>query len=153
MVVVGNILGSPRAEADYAMLSRAFVETAEFQACVETQDFNYVVGRRGAGKSALFARVKEHYERQQDTVTLAAKPAEHETLSIQKLLIEAATNYNEMRAIARVAWKVHILLWTLSRVLTHYKASKAQNYEMLSSLATDTGPYFTKTRSIDVPTS
>ena len=135
MIAVGNILGSPRAEADYAMLSRAFIETAEFRACVETQDFNYVVGRRGAGKSALFARVKEHYERRQDNLTLAAKPAEHDTLSIQKLLIEIATNYNEMRAIARVAWKVHILFWTLSRVLSHYKASKAQSYETLSRLA------------------
>jgi ABC-type ATPase involved in cell division len=60
------------------MLSRAFIETADFRALVETHDFNYVVGRRGAGKSALFARVKEHLERQPQFLTLAAKPSEYE---------------------------------------------------------------------------
>jgi hypothetical protein len=135
MIPVGNILGTPRAEADLAMLSRAFIETTEFRALVETQDFNYVVGRRGAGKSALFSRVKDHFETQHGTLTLAAKPSEYETLNIQRVLIEAATNYNEMRAIARVAWKVHLLLWTLSRALGHYKASKAQSFENISKLA------------------
>ena len=58
---VGNILGAARAEADTVMLAKAFVETADYRALVQTDDFNFVVGRRGAGKSALFAKVKEHF--------------------------------------------------------------------------------------------
>jgi hypothetical protein len=42
-----------------------------------------------------------------------------------------------MRAIARVAWKVHLLLWTLKRALTHYKASKSQSFGALSKLANE----------------
>lgn len=55
---IANILGAGRAEADKSMFARAFVETADYQALVQTDDFNFVVGRRGAGKSALSQKSK-----------------------------------------------------------------------------------------------
>lgn len=42
----GNLLGTPRAEAD-ALLDRAFIETRDYHALVFTADFSFVVGRRG----------------------------------------------------------------------------------------------------------
>ena len=50
--VVGNILGAGRAEADSVMLAKAFIETADYRALIQSDDFNFVVGRRGTGKSA-----------------------------------------------------------------------------------------------------
>jgi len=120
-VTVGNILGAARAETDSAMLSKAFVETADYRALVETKDFNYVVGRRGTGKSALYARVTEFFHKQPEYFTFAAKPQEYEALDFQRLLSEHSNSYTEMRAIARIAWELHILLLVLKQALTHHK--------------------------------
>jgi len=134
-VAVGNILGAARAETDSAMLSQAFVETADYRALVETKDFNYVVGRRGTGKSALYARVTEYFYKQPDYFTLAAKPQEYEALDFQRLLSEHSNIYTEMRAIARIVWKLHILLLVLKPALAHYKITKSEEFLFLSNYA------------------
>lgn len=56
--LAGNLLGSPRAESDN-LLDRTFVETSDYHALTAKVDFNFVVGRRGAGKSALFRKAGE----------------------------------------------------------------------------------------------
>ncbi len=130
--LLGNVLGAPRAEADTAMLSRAFIETADYHALVETSDFNYVVGRRGTGKSALFSRVTDQLKAEPQNLVLATKPQEFETLNFQKILSENGSGYNDMRAIARVAWKLHLLLWIVEQALSHYRISKASEFAILS---------------------
>jgi hypothetical protein len=134
-IQVGNILGVPRAEADTEMLSKAFIETVDFRALTETSDFSYVVGRRGTGKTALFSRVSDHFNKQSHFLILTTKPQEFETLTFQKLLSENGKTYNDMRAIARVTWKVHLLMWTAEKVLSHYKVAKTSEYEFLSIFA------------------
>ncbi|HVB15227.1 MAG TPA: hypothetical protein VNF04_01710, partial [Stellaceae bacterium] len=57
-------MGDARAEADTAMLTDAFVETADYRALIDTRNFNFVVGRRGTGKSALFSKVRDHFQGQ-----------------------------------------------------------------------------------------
>jgi hypothetical protein len=91
-----------------------------------------VVGRRGTGKSALFARVSDHFKIQQQFLILTTKPQEFETLTFQKLLSENAKSYNDMRAIARVTWKLHLLMWTGEQVLQHYKIAKTSEHDYLS---------------------
>ena len=66
MTLKGNILGSARAETDAAMLGQAFLETADYAALVNTQDFSFVVGRRGTGKSALFTMVQMQFRHIED---------------------------------------------------------------------------------------
>lgn len=132
---VGNVLGAARAETDSAMLSKAFVETADYRALVETKDFNYIVGRRGTGKSALYARVTEYFYKQPEYFTFAAKPQEYEALDFQRLLSEHSNIYTEMRAIARIAWKLHILLLVLKQALTHYRITKSEEFLFLSNYA------------------
>jgi hypothetical protein len=56
-----TVLGAARAETDRTMLEKAFLETAEYHVLTQGTHHNFVVGRRGAGKSALFQRVAEHY--------------------------------------------------------------------------------------------
>jgi ABC-type nitrate/sulfonate/bicarbonate transport system ATPase subunit len=88
---VGNILGNPRAEAD-RLLTKAFVETSDLRALVETDDFHIIVGRRGTGKSALFERVKGHFEAQTRVRVHAETPREHFALAVQAFLERANHN-------------------------------------------------------------
>jgi hypothetical protein len=52
----GNLLGGARAEIDKLMLDNAFVSTHDFYALVNTHDFNFIVGRRGTGKTLYMLR-------------------------------------------------------------------------------------------------
>lgn len=119
------------------MLSKAFVETAEYRALVETQDFNFVVGRRGTGKSALFDRVNEHFHRHGKVFLYAARPQEHEALALQQAFAPYATTYNEMRALSRMVWKVHLLLLVAESLIAHYKAERSDQFIFLRDLLLD----------------
>ena len=99
----GNIVGSARAETDSAMLSAAFVETADFRALTETSDFNFVVGRRGTGKSALYERVTDHFSKTKGVICLFERPEEFQTLQMQAALVGVGASYREMRASTRLA--------------------------------------------------
>jgi hypothetical protein len=49
----GNLLGGIRAEIDSKMLEKAFIKTHDFEALVNTRDFNFVVGRRCSPANTL----------------------------------------------------------------------------------------------------
>jgi len=107
---VGNILGSSRAETDEKMLRAAFVKTVDYSALVESTSFNFVVGRRRAGKSALYTKVSEFFRADARTILLAQKPEEHETLALIQALNGLIPTYKSARAVYRVLWRAHLLM-------------------------------------------
>jgi ABC-type uncharacterized transport system ATPase component len=76
----GNLLGSAQAEADRAMLQHAFIETSDYQTLRYTTDFNYVVGRRGTGKSAIFQRLSSDFSADTRIILLKEEPQDYEML-------------------------------------------------------------------------
>lgn len=119
----GNVLGVARAEADNDMLSRAFVETSDFQALRNTDHFNFVVGRRGTGKTALFLRSLEEFKRDRRKVfTHRLKPEEHDSLALLSLLKKLGDgDYREIRAITRILWRGSLLLSVAKDLCNHWK--------------------------------
>lgn len=128
---VGNILGNARAEADTAMLADAFVETADYRALIDTRSFNFVVGRRGTGKSALFSKVRDHFQGQSRVLLRAAVPREYESLDLQHLLAQPAADYRLARAVARLAWQLDILSSVAESVSQQkrYKIDRVEAYQ------------------------
>jgi hypothetical protein len=121
---VGNILGAARAEVD-ALLASAFVETAAYRALTENTDYNFVVGRRGTGKSALFTKLTEHFAAVPQTVVVADVPQEHHILELQNLMTKAVgTDYRMLRAISRLVWRASLLFEALHCIERHYKFTK-----------------------------
>lgn len=121
---VGNILGAGRAEADREMLKRAFVATADYRALVDTVDFNFVVGRRGTGKSALFQKAAEYFSSDKHVLLSAHTPQEHEVLELHRLLAKSAKDYRGARALGRIAWQLELLSIAVDGLRAHYKARK-----------------------------
>jgi ABC-type phosphate/phosphonate transport system ATPase subunit len=80
-----NALGDLRAEADDKMLSRAFLETADYRTLIETSDRTVVVGRRGTGKSALTVSLQRHWRGAGDTHVVKIAPEEHQTIGVRDL--------------------------------------------------------------------
>jgi hypothetical protein len=129
---VGNILGAARAEAD-ALLARAFVETPAYRALTENIDYSFVVGRRGTGKSALFAKLTEHLAAADNTIVIADVPQEHQILELQNLLLKVAgIDYRMLRAVARLVWRVSLLFEAVRCIERHYKFSKLADRAFLT---------------------
>lgn len=134
-------LGVPRAEADSAMLQRAFVETADFKALTATTDFNFVVGRRGTGKTALFLRTADTFRTDKQCFLHAIKPEEHDVIGLQALLSHHARGYDSVRALSRVMWRAHLLLRVLGDVLRHWKIEKYADISVLRMYQVKFGAY------------
>ena len=130
-VQVGNILGAARAELDTQMLDKAFVETTDYKALLATQDFNFVVGRRGTGKSAIYRKLQQNLVTNKNVLLITETPKEHFTIEYQNLISKAATDYRIVRAISRLVWRSHLLFETIKNIKTHYKGSKIINYEFI----------------------
>ncbi len=131
-IAAANALGAARAETDSTMLARAFVETADYRALIRTDDFNFVVGRRGTGKSALFRKIREFYQGDRLNMVIADTPREHHTLEMGHILRNASEDYKLVRAISRLSWRVSVLTSIASRLLDHYKIVKTEGFDFLS---------------------
>ena len=118
----GNVLGAARAEADNEMLSRAFVETSDFQALRTTDHFNFVVGRRGTGKTALFLRCLDEFEQDKKIFAHMLKPEEHHSLALVSLLRKLGDgSYRTVRSITRILWRGSVLLSVAGDLCNHWK--------------------------------
>lgn len=127
----GNILGELTAEADGRMLSTAFYESRNYRELVRGNDFRFVVGRRGAGKSALFKKVAESVEKEPGIKLLKERPAEEKVVAFQRELDQLSKQYLDIRTITRLTWKAQILTEALEKLLDHYKAAKLEQHSWL----------------------
>jgi hypothetical protein len=145
----GNLLGAPRAEADRAMLESAFLETRDFLALVQTDDFNFVVGRRGTGKSALFQKLAARVKQRGDTLLLTLAPEEHEAADLRGLLLKYGSDYVTLRRIAKLLWRAELLFRVIALRDDHYKRAKLHSDALdqcCSSLHLAWGPLEAVTR-------
>lgn len=127
----GHILGDSRAEKD-KVLDKAFVVTADYKALVGTTDFNFIVGRRGTGKSALFRKVQEHYANQKSVILIKCVAEEHHTAAFQLVLADAASDYSNARSISRLVWRTQLLLAVANKLSAHYKFARVEQSKNIS---------------------
>jgi len=139
----GNILGSPQAEADHAMLRLAFLETADYQTLLHTTDFSYVVGRRGTGKSASFQRLKEDFAKDTAVVLVTEEPEDFEMLELQALLASISSEYRILRPISRLLWMADFLLKSMAGAVCHYRFGKSTQAIWLNAYLKDHRPHST----------
>ena len=100
-----NLLGDLRAEADTAMLVRAYYDTPDFRTLIESSDRTLVVGRRGTGKSALAYRLAKHWQSAQRTHVVSVSPEEDQVIALRPLVGLFGDTYRGIRAGSRIAWR------------------------------------------------
>lgn len=134
---IGNVLGNPRAEAD-GLLDSTFLQTADYQALISTDDFHVVVGRRGTGKSALFKKIGEHFSSRKKTLLHQEKVEEHHSLSLHRLLSKHAPDYRSAQAIMRIIWKAYCFQVVGRQLLAHYKLRGTEDARGLEAALRET---------------
>jgi hypothetical protein len=116
-----NLLGDVRAECDSQMLDRAFVATPDYKMLIESSDRDVVVGRRGAGKSALRYALKNYWLAAKQCVVIEITPEEHQIIGTRPLIRLFGDKYNQIKAGARLAWRYALLLEIASALSRNYK--------------------------------
>ena len=136
-MISGNLLGGSRAEVDKAMLDNAFVPTRDFRALITTREYNFVVGRRGTGKTALYTKVAEHLTKNKIGYVYCNSPQEYEQLELQTALHGITDQYGLINAITRIAWRACVLMEVLSKINIHYKFSSLSEYDYFKRYIND----------------
>lgn len=132
--VAGNPFGAVRAESDAEMLRKAFVETSEYKALTQTNDFHFIVGRRGTGKSALFVKVYEYLSAQPRTMVIQENPAEYSMIAFQEILkSHGIVDYKKARTITRIVWKTYMYMLVLQRLKKSYKFGNMPDADFLTA--------------------
>ena len=128
----GTLLGATQAEADHAMLQKAFLQTPDYDALRYTTDFNYCVGRRGTGKSALFLNLSEMFKSDSGVILLTEQPNDYEMVELQSVLQKISNDYRVLRPITRLLWTAHFLIEAARKASEHYRFSKSRHNVYLS---------------------
>lgn len=118
-----NPFGDTTAENDRAMLSSAFIETADFRTLIESDDRTVVVGRRGTGKSALFLQLKEHWGKDKKILILSFSPDDTQIIGFRSILRPFVGSFNLARAATKLLWRYAMLMEIACYISSHYKLS------------------------------
>ena len=131
---IGNILGAARAEADFQMLEQAFLETNDFRALKDTDHYNFIVGRRGTGKTAFFLQLMKEFKRDKQIFSHQLKPEEHDALSLLGALRKLdLKSYNSIRPTTRMLWRIAMLLSVANDLCRHWKYGASADANFLRS--------------------
>lgn len=126
-----NILGDLRAEYDHPMLETAFYESPDYRSLIESGDRSVIVGRRGAGKSALFYRLRKYWEAAAHTSVITIAPEDYETISIQGVLTPFKSRFNLVRAAAKLAWRYSLIMEIATVLKKHFKFAQLTGIQTL----------------------
>jgi len=127
-----NVLGDLRAEADSAMLHRAFLETADYRTLIETSDRVVVVGRRGTGKSALTLALERYWSSAASTHVVKLAPDEHQVIGVRPLVELFGAKFLRVRAGTRLVCRYGLMMETVRCLSPHFRFSRTSEFEALS---------------------
>ncbi|CAM2339144.1 MULTISPECIES: P-loop ATPase, Sll1717 family [Burkholderia] len=116
-----SLLGEQTAENDIKLLLPNFIETPEYRSIIETKDNTVVVGRRGTGKSAMFAKLQDFWGKQKATHVISIAPEDFQTINFRSIFKHIEGKYSHVRSVSRIAWKYGLLMEILTHLSKHFK--------------------------------
>jgi len=108
-------MGASSAENELQQLGAYYLETDEFQRTVRGE-VNIVAGRKGSGKTAMFARVRDRLRRHRTRIVLDFKPEGYQLLKLKERvldLLEEGTREHTITAF----WEYLLLLEACHKIL------------------------------------
>jgi hypothetical protein len=130
-----NPLGSLPAEHDHSMLEAAFFETPDYKTLLENNSFQLVVGRRGAGKSALFYRLAKQWNNIDHLRLITLGFEQTDFFGIRDALNAFQTRPQLSHAAAKLVWTYSLLLEAALPLVGYYKFAKFEGEDLLRTEA------------------
>jgi hypothetical protein len=129
-------MGSSTAENEFVSLGEYYVQTDQFRRALRGE-VRIVVGRKGAGKTAVFAQVRDHVRPDRNQIVLDLKPEGYQLRKFKEQvldLLEAGTREHTITAF----WEYLLLLEVAYKILEKDRAYHARDqaiYEPYQTLA------------------
>lgn len=134
-------LGDPAAENEMRALDRYFLPTATFAAALKG-DVRTIVGRKGAGKTALWAQIRNTIRRNKKNTVIDLKPEGYQLVKLREDVLIHLTMGQGLH-VATAFWEYLLLLEIATKVVEDDKAlytrdqRLTEGYEALSELVSD----------------
>ncbi|MGX6573574.1 P-loop ATPase, Sll1717 family [Klebsiella quasipneumoniae] len=165
-MIRASMLGEQTAENDSQLLLNNFIETPEYRSVIETKDSTVVVGRRGTGKSAMFAKLANEWGAQKATNIIAIAPEDYQTIGFRGLFKNFEVKYSYVRSVAKMLWKYGLLMEMLTHlsksfktkdkirddpiVQNHIKKWSVSNKDFFNRLSTVTSAYLKGSEDVEI---
>jgi hypothetical protein len=121
-------MGSSTAENEFANLGQYYLQTDEFRRALRGE-VRIVVGRKGAGKTAVFAQVRDHIREDKARVVLDLKPEGYQLRKFKEQILdflEAGTAEHTITAF----WEYLLLLEVCYKLLEKDRASHMRDHRL-----------------------
>lgn len=160
-----SLLGEQTAENDLPLLLGNFIETPEYRSIIESKDSTVVVGRRGTGKSAMFAKLADLWKSEKATHVIQIAPEDFQTITFRASFKTFGNKYSLIRSASKIYWRYGLLMEMLSNLgknykvrekisqhpvaATHIKAWQATSRDILSKVTVAVAPIIKSETSIE----
>lgn len=121
-------LGASAAENEMRDLGRYYLETDEYRRA-QRGEIQIVAGRKGSGKTALFAQLRDKIRQDRRTIVLDLKPEGFQLLKFKELILdrfEAGTKEHTITAF----WEYVLLLETCHKILEKDREPHLKNHKL-----------------------
>lgn len=120
--------GDPTAENEMTTLAAYYMQTEQFDRALRGE-VNLVVGRKGAGKTALFIQLRDRIRADKRNVMVDLKPEGYQLIKLKEDLLTYLTEGSRQHLITAF-WEYLLLLEVAYKVLEKDRVSHKHNHEI-----------------------
>ena len=120
--------GDPTAENEMTTLAAYYMRTDQFERAIRGE-INLVVGRKGAGKTALFLQLRDRIRADKRNVMVDLKPEGYQLIKLKEDLLSYLTEGSRQHLITAF-WEYLLLLEVAYKVLEKDRVSHKHNHEV-----------------------
>lgn len=121
-------IGDPMAENEFQTLERYYLRRDEFGRTIRGE-VNLVVGRKGAGKTALFSQVRNELRRDRATIVVDLKPEGYQLLKLKEAVLDYLTDGAKAHLITAF-WEYLLLLEVAYKLLEKDRDRHMRDHEI-----------------------
>lgn len=134
-------LGDPAAENELTDINRYFLPSATYAAAIKG-NVRTIVGRKGSGKTALWARIRNHLRSQKGSVVVDLKPEGYQLVKLREEVLEHLTSGQRLH-LATAFWEYLLMLEVATKIIEmdrqiHTRNPKlTEGYQALSEIISE----------------
>jgi hypothetical protein len=121
-------IGSSTAENEFVTLGKYYVQTDQFRRALRGE-VRIVVGRKGSGKTAVFAQVRDHIRSDQKQIVLDLKPEGYQLLKFKEQVLDLLEDGTREHTITAF-WEYLLLLEVAYKILEKDRNIHLRDHEL-----------------------
>ena len=139
-------IGDPMAENEFQKLGRYYLQRDEYTRTVRG-DANLVVGRKGAGKTALFSQVRDALRKDKSMIVVDLRPEGYQLIKLREIVLEYLSEGAKAHLLTAF-WEYILLLEVAYKILEKDKVRHMRDHRIYSHYVQLSEQYFRSPNAI-----